>query len=156
MRGNILRSYRELLTLLQRLPRDSQLSAVKEAKAKIRAHREETDSLKVTDLHKQLVAKLSFLRMTTNRRPGERRQSTSGTFVLREGELVENASEREHRYTYVQQASHYHAGLLTILRTLCRAANGQVSMDEFKQRHHQLLRRQHFGREPPSSHNKLF
>lgn len=43
-----------------------------------------------------------------------------------------------------------------MLSALCRAANGQVSMDEFKQRHHQLLRRQHFGREPPSSHNKLF
>lgn len=101
MRVNILRSYRELLTLLQRLPRDARESASKEAKAKIRAHREETDSLKVTDLHKQLVAKLSFLRMTTNRRPGERSQSTSGTFVLREGELVESACEREHRRVYI-------------------------------------------------------
>ena len=98
MRGNILRSYRELLTLLRRLPTDAQLSASREAKAKIRAHREETDSLKITDLHKQLVAKLSFLRMTTNRRQGERHQSSSGTFVLREGELVESASEREHRW----------------------------------------------------------
>lgn len=98
MRGNILRSYRELLTLLQRLPRDAQLSATKEVKAKIRAHREETDSLAITDLHKQLVAKLSFLRMTTSFRPGERRQSISGTFVLREGELVESDREREHRW----------------------------------------------------------
>lgn len=106
MRGNILRSYRELLTLLQRLPRDSQLSAVKEAKAKIRAHREETDSVKVTDLHKQLVAKLSFLRMTTNRRPGERHRPNSGTFVLREGELVESDSERELRCVGMYRGLH--------------------------------------------------
>ena len=106
MRDNILRSYRELLTLLQRLPRDAQLSASKEAKARIRDHRKETDSLKITDLHKQLVARLSFLRMTTNRRPGERRQSTSGTFVMREGELVESASEREHRYIYMYSKLH--------------------------------------------------
>ena len=97
MRGNILRSYRELLTLLQRLPKDAQLSAGKEAKAKILAHQTETDSLKITDLHKQLVAKVSFLRMTTNRRPGERHRPASGTFVLREGALVETASEREQR-----------------------------------------------------------
>lgn len=97
MRGNILRSYREFLTLLQRLPRNAQLSARQEAKAKISTHRNETDSLKITDLHKELVAKISFLRMTTNRRPGERHRPSSGTFVLREGELVESASDRESR-----------------------------------------------------------
>ena len=97
MRQNILRSYRELLTLLQRLPKDAHVSAAEEAKGKILAHRHESDSLKITDLHKQLVAKISFLRMTTVRRAGEKHQPASGTFVLREGDLVETASEREQR-----------------------------------------------------------
>lgn len=31
----------------------------------------------------------------------------------------------------------------------CRVADGTISMEEARQRHHQLLKRQHFGREPP-------
>lgn len=98
MRGNILRSYRELLTLLKRLPNDAQSAAGKEAKNEILAHRHETDSLKITDLHKQLIAKISFLRMTTTRRPGERSRQASGTFILREGDLVETESASEQRW----------------------------------------------------------
>lgn len=97
MRGNILRSYRELLTLLKRLPNDAQSAAGKEAKNEILAHRHETDSLKITDLHKQLIAKISFLRMTTTRRPGERARQASGTFILRKGDLVEAESASEQR-----------------------------------------------------------
>lgn len=97
MRGNILRSYRELLTLLKRLPTNSQIAAGKEAKAKILAHCDETNAVKITDLHKQLVAKISFLRLTTTRRPGEKLRQGSGTFVLRKGGLVESDSARENR-----------------------------------------------------------
>ena len=35
-------------------------------------------------------------------------------------------------------------------RLLCRVADGTISMDEAMTRHKQLLRRQHFGREPPN------
>ncbi|KAL0023067.1 hypothetical protein WJX79_008067 [Trebouxia sp. C0005] len=133
MRGNISRSYRELLTLLKRLPNDAQSAAGKEAKHKILANRHETDSLKITDLHKQLIAKISFLRMTTTRRPGERARQASGTFVLRGADLVEAESAPEQR-----------------------AIGNQVNMSDFKQRHHTLLKRQHFGRQPPASHGKLF
>ncbi len=97
MRGNILRSYRELLTLLKRLPNDAQSAAGKEAKNEILAHKHETDSLKITDLHKQLIAKISFLRMTTTRRPGERSIQASGIFILRGGDLVEAESSSEQR-----------------------------------------------------------
>ncbi len=97
MRGNILRSYRELLTLLKRLPNDAQSVAGKEAKNEILAHQHETDSLKTTDLHKQLIAKVSFLRMTTTRRPGERSMQASGTFILRGGDLVDAESASEQR-----------------------------------------------------------
>lgn len=30
-----------------------------------------------------------------------------------------------------------------------RVADGKISMDEAYRKHHQLLKRQHFGREPP-------
>ena len=90
MRSYILRSYRELLTLLKRLPSESQAAARTEAKCKILAQRNETNAMKISDLHKQLIAKISFLRMTTIRRQGEKLRSASGTFVLRDGELVES------------------------------------------------------------------
>jgi hypothetical protein len=32
----------------------------------------------------------------------------------------------------------------------CRVADGSMSMDEAYTRHRQLLKRQHFGREPPN------
>ena len=98
MRGDILRSYRELLTLLKRLPVDKQASAVNEAKSTVLKHSTESDSLKITDLHKQLIAKISFLRMTTTRRPGEKLHRGSGTFILRDGDLVATASHRESRW----------------------------------------------------------
>ena len=97
MRGNILRSYRELLTLLRRLSNDAQSAAGKEAKTKILAHKDEIDSLKISDLHKKLIAKISFLRMTTTRRPGEKSRQASGTFILRKGDLVATETAFENR-----------------------------------------------------------
>lgn len=97
MRGNVLRSYRELLTLLRRLSNDAQSAAGKEAKSKILAHKDETDSLKISDLHKQLIAKISFLRMTTTRIPGEKSRQASGTFILRKGDLVATETAIESR-----------------------------------------------------------
>ena len=97
MRSNILRSYRELLTLLKRLPESTFVKEYQQAKNEIEQHRYETDALKVSELHKQLIAKISFLRMTTTRRPGEPQRQGSGTFVLRGGALVESGSEQQSR-----------------------------------------------------------
>ena len=97
MRSNILRSYRELLTLLKRLPESTFVEEYQQAKNEIAQHRYETDALKVSELHKQLIAKISFLRMTTTRRPGEPQRQGSGTFVLRGGALVESGSEQQSR-----------------------------------------------------------
>lgn len=33
--------------------------------------------------------------------------------------------------------------------TVCRVADGKMSMSEAQERHQSLLRRQYFGREPP-------
>ena len=97
MRSNILRTYRELLTLLKRLPESTYIEEYQRVKSEIVQHRHETDALKVTDLHKQLIAKVSFLRMTTTRRPGEPQRQGSGTFVLRGGALVESETEQQSR-----------------------------------------------------------
>lgn len=97
MGSNVLRNYRELLTLLKRLPESSYVSESQRAKQEILQHRNEADVLKVSDLHKRLVAKISFLRMTTTRRPGESQRHKSGIFVLREGALVESEAEQQSR-----------------------------------------------------------
>ena len=100
MRSNILRSYRELLTLLKRLPETTYANEYSQVRRGILQYRDETDALKVTDLHKQLIAKISFLRMTTTRRPGEVQRQGSGTFVLRDGVLVETESEQQSRCNF--------------------------------------------------------
>lgn len=38
---------------------------------------------------------------------------------------------------------------VTLRAVLYRVADGTLSMEEARQRHRQLLQRQHFGREPP-------
>ena len=94
---DILRSYRELVFLARRLPKEKQLQALTQAKLEIRANKDEPDQGKASDMHKKLVGKVGFLRMTL---PKQRdRYTTSGTFVLRDGTLVEDTAYRENRYS---------------------------------------------------------
>lgn len=123
----VLRSFRELLSVSKRLAPDKQQQTVEEVKSAIRKHRAEADEAKVLDLHKQLVSRISFLRMTTPRQPGEPSRIGAGVYVLRDGELVSEQAARSKR-----------------------VADGKTSMEDFRQRHEHLLRRQHFGRTPPS------
>ena len=46
-------------------------------------------------------------------------------------------------------AVRYSARTITVQR-VCRVADGSMSVDEAYSRHKQLLKRQHFGREPPN------
>lgn len=55
----------------------------------MRLHVKETDTAQQLDLFKDLVAKISFLRMVTPRKPGETSTLGTGNFVLRNGELVQ-------------------------------------------------------------------
>jgi hypothetical protein len=59
----------------------------------MRQHAAEADGAKQQDLFKQLVAKISFLRVITPRRAGEVSSIGSGHYVLREGKLVEGSGE---------------------------------------------------------------
>lgn len=88
-RQNVLRAYRELLKLVKRLPGDQRAKSWQEARATVRQHVGEADPVRQADLLKELVAKISFLRVITPRIPGEKSAVGAGHWVLRNGELVE-------------------------------------------------------------------
>jgi len=92
-RAQVLARYRELLQLIKRLPPESAASALAEAQQTIRQRSTVADP-ETQLLHlKELVAKISFLRITTPRPVGERIRA--GTFVLRGGELVPGTGEEK-------------------------------------------------------------
>eukprot|EP00891_Asterochloris_glomerata_P001846 jgi/Astpho2/1846/e_gw1.00038.417.1_t len=126
----VLRSYRELLTLIKRLAPSAKAEALQNARSSMRQHAAEQDAARASDLHKELVAKIGFLRMTTPRRAGEPSHAGAGTFVLRKGELVQADAERTSRQ---------------------EVADGKTSMEDFKHKHHQLMERQYFGRKLPKN-----
>ena len=64
-RANVLRAYRELVDLAKRLPAERRDASLKEARKAMRANTNEDDPVRQTDMLKELVAKVSFLRMTT-------------------------------------------------------------------------------------------
>lgn len=94
-------------------------------------------------LIRDLQVRASFLRTVTPRRPGDRDilkdnisgeggRVVTGKYVLREGQLVEISED------------------VQALGKGNRAANGMpASLEEAKQIHNKLLRRQHYGRTPP-------
>jgi hypothetical protein len=87
----VLARYRELLRLITRMPEQKAAAARQEAQQAVRSHANETDPQAQLGHLKELVARISFLRITTPRRPGE--SLGAGTYVLREGQLVEGSGE---------------------------------------------------------------
>ncbi|KFM23227.1 hypothetical protein F751_3418 [Auxenochlorella protothecoides] len=85
-----------------------------------------TDGGDQAEALKELVAKISFLRIMAPRLPQDR-SITAAKFIFRDGEVVEGEAETP--------------GL--------RVASSQCSMPEFRQKHAELLKRQYFGQEPP-------
>jgi len=93
----------------------------------MRANRDEKDPVKQTDMLKELVSKVSFLRMTTPKTYRDRRtRHGSVTYVIRDGVMVESQGKAE-----------------------SRVADGTMTMEEARVRNQQLIKRQHFGRTPP-------
>lgn len=95
-KADILRTYRELVYVVGRLPKGSRHKDLSEVKAKIRANRSAIDEAEVSDLHKQLVGKIGFLRLAHPRIAGDR-YAGAGTFVVRDGIVVEDHAHRESR-----------------------------------------------------------
>ena len=89
LRQKVLAAYKELLRLSARVAEGQRPAALAEARAALRRHRGEADPARQADLFKQLAARISFLRMTTPRVPGETSSIGAGHWVVRGGELVE-------------------------------------------------------------------
>lgn len=87
----VLTRYRELLRLIKRMPEQKAAAARSEAQQTVRQNKNAADPESQLRYLKELVARISFLRITTPRRPGE--TLGSGTYVLRDGQLVEGAGE---------------------------------------------------------------
>lgn len=64
-RANVLRVYRELVDLIKRLPAERREISLQEARASMRANIGEADAFKASEMLKDLVARVSFLRMAT-------------------------------------------------------------------------------------------
>lgn len=92
---DVLRAYRELLILIKRLPKHKINKALDEARETVQARKHETDPQKASDYLKDMVSRISYLRMITPRRQGDRERfkCSSGCYVLRDGELVEGSAE---------------------------------------------------------------
>lgn len=157
-RANVLRAYRELLRLVGELPGSKQSAALEEARATIRGQAGLVDGAAASDALKTLWSRISFLRMarrperrccgplsapaqTLPRRPGGRPRG-GGTFVLRDGLLVEASGARH--TSAAPFLAHFRAG-----ETLGeRVSKGILDPGEARARHTALLKRQYFGRVP--------
>eukprot|EP00873_Tetraselmis_striata_P021005 jgi/Tetstr1/441269/TSEL_029520.t1 len=132
--STVLRTYRELLECCRRLPAAQGTEAVAQVRAEVRANRELADPVEVQEALRRMVGRISFLKMTTPRRGPSWRDSVSyGTYVVRGGDVVESQGQSKGS----------------------RVADGKISMEEARSYHNRLLKRQHFGREPPSG-QKIF
>lgn len=133
---NVCRLYRELLILIKRLPKDKIEDAWTRARQEIRRHRDEQDKMRASDLMKEMVAKISYLKSITPRYPGDatRLRLGSGHWVMRDGELVEGYGTSKGQ----------------------RVADGTISMEEAHQLNKRLLKRQYFGQEPPPNPAGIF
>lgn len=96
----VCRLYGELRGLIRRLPKSEQAGRLAEARVLMEAHRREADGGKQAELLKEVVSKISFLRVIVPRRPGDG-SITGARYVYRDGELVEGAPATDGtRYVY--------------------------------------------------------
>ena len=93
---DILRSYRELVYLIKRLPEQQQIAALAEAKATVRSNRTVSKESEASELQKIMVSKIGFLRMTQPRNSKDR-YAKAGVYVVRDGEVVEGRGRMESR-----------------------------------------------------------
>jgi hypothetical protein len=71
------------------MPGQQRVKALAEAREQMQLHHHQPDPAMQLDLFKRLCSRISFLRMTTPKQPGDRSSVGAGHFVLRNGELVE-------------------------------------------------------------------
>ena len=127
-RAAVLKAYRDFVDVARRsrpvAEREAKLDEVRTA---IRANAGETDESKRLDLLKQLVGRVGFLRIVTPKTGRGRHTREAGSFVMRDGEVVEGVGQTGGQ----------------------RVADGKISAQEAHDYHNRLLRRQYFGKTPP-------
>lgn len=121
-------AWRDYVELLRRLPPNDAASRRVAAAAAVRANAGLAGADADVAL-KRLYAEIGNLRATTSRRPGERRLRAAGTYVVRDGEAVRMVERGDGSGRAI--------------------GAGRPTPDEAVARHRALLKRQHFGREPP-------
>ena len=127
-RAQVLKAYRDFVDVVRRSrPASAREAKLDEVRAAMRANAHVTEESKQLDLLKQLVARVSYLRIVTPKSGRGRHKRESGTFVVREGELVEGSGQSQ--------------GM--------RVNDGKISMQEAHEYHNRLLKRQYFGKTPP-------
>jgi hypothetical protein len=82
------RSYRELVRLINRLPRLERDAALVQAREEMIKHSSACDE-EVADLHRALVSKICFLRMKVPKQARDASAVGVGHFVVRDGRVVE-------------------------------------------------------------------
>eukprot|EP00892_Ulva_mutabilis_P000593 jgi/Ulvmu1/10534/UM064_0072.1 len=126
MSVSILRSYRELVRLLLRLPSNERADGLQQARKAMREHETATDE-QVADLHRILVSKICFLRMKVPKYHRDASAVGSGHYVVRDGKVVSGRADH----------------------STASAIGSGLTQQEAWQRHRQLMKRQYFGQEPP-------
>ena len=169
-RANVLRAYRELLSLAARLPAEQRGAALAEARAGVRANAGESDPGAASEQLKRLWARVGFLRMVRIApllRPREpHRQQRAPCRVLharrRRGTLTDDRAPCAAPQTLPRRPGDRARGSgIFVLRdgelvpgsgesAGTRVATGILDMNEARARHNALLKRQHFGRMPGS------
>jgi len=64
-RANVLKAYRDLVDLIKKMPAETRSASLKEARTMMNSNKTESDPIKSSDMLKDLVARVSFLRMAT-------------------------------------------------------------------------------------------
>ena len=88
----MLRSYRELVRLLYRLPSNERGNGLHQAREAMRDHTTATQE-EVADLHRALVSKICFMRMKVPKRHRDASAIGSGHYVVREGKVVSGKAD---------------------------------------------------------------
>lgn len=82
--------------MINRLPQSARQNALSEARATTKSNKDVADEGKATELHKLMISKIGFLRLSHPRRSGDR-YAKAGNFVYRDGKLTEESAQRESR-----------------------------------------------------------
>lgn len=125
---DVLSKYRKILKLIHRIPSGPQrYQALAKARQDMELGRHARGA-ETEALLEKMDDQIRYLKIITPKCQDEERILVESTvYVVRDGKVVEGTGQRGPS----------------------RVADGKISMSEAYEKHHSLLKRQYFGREPP-------